>query len=344
MIKPGADDEIYPVNKLAMVVDALAAEGVPAEQALAEVGVAAAALRLPSARVSLNQVIACYRNADRLSRDPHFAYRAGLRFHVSTYGIFGFAILSSTNFRQTAHFALNYHQLATPLADLGFREGDGEAMWTITPLSNPRIDARLYRFLVELQVGAHVALHRDIMGPEFVPSALHVTYGPRGDTPGFEAAFGCPVVFGASENRMVFDAAWLDHRAELGNEVTYASIVRLCDTMMEELKLNLGTVGRVRQLLLVNLMQPTSFASVAKHLNMSARTLRRKLGEESTSFRQVLDELRLEMAVRYLRDTNLTVDEIGYALGFSESANFRHAFRRWTKAAPQEFRGSLREG
>jgi AraC-like DNA-binding protein len=85
-------------------------------------------------------------------------------------------------------------------------------------------------------------------------------------------------------------------------------------------------------------MRPTSFSDIAGHLNMSARTLRRKLREENTSFRRLADDLRMQMAIKYLRDTDLTVKDIAEVLGFSEAANFRHAFRRWTKAAPHQFR------
>src|SRR5260370_40598131 len=58
----------------------------------------------------------------KLSRDPHFSYHTGLRFHLSAYGMYGFAILSSMNYRQTMQFAEKYHQLATPLTELRFKE------------------------------------------------------------------------------------------------------------------------------------------------------------------------------------------------------------------------------
>lgn len=79
---------------------------------------------------------------------------------------------------------------------------------------------------------------------------------------------------------------------------------------------------------------------------MTPRTLRRRLREESTSYRDVIDELRMRVAIKYLRDTQLSIGEIAVSLGFSETANFRHAFRRWTEKAPNEFRrmlSSLRE-
>jgi AraC-like DNA-binding protein len=100
---------------------------------------------------------------------------------------------------------------------------------------------------------------------------------------------------------------------------------------MEEFDLHSGFVGKVRQVLMTNLMRPTSFERVAQNLHISARTLRRKLREENTSFRRLIDELRRDIAIRYLRDTDLTVEDIAESLGFSDAANFQHAFRRWTK-------------
>ena len=88
----------------------------------------------------------------------------------------------------------------------------------------------------------------------------------------------------------------------------------------------------------------TSLEHVAAHLGVPVRTLRRKLRDEETSFRDLFDQLRAEVAIKYLRDTQMTIDDIAHALGFSETSNFRHAFRRWNHASPQEVRHSLQMG
>lgn len=98
----GATDKIYPVTGIATIVASLAAEGISPSDALAGIHLSPPELGSPATRVSLSQVIQCYRNAGDLSSDPHFAYHAGLHFHVSTFGMYGFAILSSTDFRQAA--------------------------------------------------------------------------------------------------------------------------------------------------------------------------------------------------------------------------------------------------
>ena len=230
--------------------------------------------------------------------------------------------------------------MATPFGAVNFKEEDGCGIWAFQPLANPRVDPRMYKFLVEMQFGIIVSLHGDIMGPSFRVREFHATYRPPNDAARYPDIFGAPMLFGQSQNETLFDACWLDGRPKLGNEITYASVVALCDAMIEEFRLHAGLVGRLRQSLMVNLMRPIRFDDVADSLNMSARTLRRKLAEENTSFRKVVDDLRMEVAIRYLRDTELTVEDIAESLGFSDAANFRHAFRRWTKAAPHQFRGS----
>jgi len=178
MIRAGPNEKLYPVAKLTAVVDALVAEGVPLAEALRGTALSKDALSSPKTRVSLNQIFKCYQNASKLSSSPLFAYRAGLRFHVSTYGMYGFAILSSVDFRRTMRFAVDYHRLASPTADIEFQELEGRGVWTITPLAHPYVDAALYRFLVELQLGIHISLHRDFMGPSFVAQEVHFTYPP----------------------------------------------------------------------------------------------------------------------------------------------------------------------
>ena len=86
----------------------------------------------------------------------------------------------------------------------------------IDPVPYPLVDATLYKFLVEFQLGIHVSLHRDVMGASFVPQEIHVKYEPSLGSQKYHDVFGCPVLFEQSDNRLVFDAAWLSRTAELG--------------------------------------------------------------------------------------------------------------------------------
>ena len=331
-------EKAYSAAKISAVLDALVAEGVSPVGAFGDADVTLDDLHLPSTRISRNQLIQCYRNAAALSRDPHLPYTIGSSVHLSAYGMYGYAMLCSTDFRRTMEFAVRYHQLATPLATIAFHERDRMGVWTIEPLLHPRIDSLLYRFVTELQIATHISLHRDIMGEAFKPREISLRYGVANDFQITPALVGCPVRFEQATNQIEFDSAFLDAPPKLGNRTTYPSVIALCDDLIADLVLRSGAAGRVRSLLSTDVAERPSFATVAKLLKTTPRTLRRQLRLQDTSFRELSDELRVHAALRYLRETTMTMEDIAFALGFSDSANFRHAFRRWTGKAPQDFR------
>ena len=338
MIEIGWEQPVYSTAKIALVVEALAAEGIRAQDALRGVDLPPDQLTSSNVLVSVDQVVRAYRNALRLTKNPDFAYQTGLRAHVSLYGMYGFAMLSSMNFRETMRFVVRYHQLATPLVKLQFVEEGAHAAWKVDPVPHPSIDTQLYRFIVEMQFGVHVSLHRDIMGAAFRPSAYHVVFEAPPSNSSSDSVFDCPILFRQPENEIIFDSAWLNGVPQLGNEITYSTVLSMCDELHDILQRRKGVAGKVRTFVLANLGRHASLAAAAGHFNTPVRTLRRRLTEEGTSFREILDQLRIEVAIKYLRDTQMTIDDIAHALGFSETSNFRQAFRRWKEASPQQFR------
>lgn len=333
------DEKVYPVVEFAAVIDAMSLEGIAHQDLLARMRLSKAALTSPKTRISLNELAECFAYAAGHAPDPFFAYRAGLRLHVSAFGAYGFAILSSKDYRQTMRFAETYHRLVTPLTDIHFTEERGSGVWSFTPAVHEKIDHLVYSFIVEMVFGIAISLHRDVMGSLFRPRELRFAYPKPPHAAEYEQVFGSSVIFGRERNELVFDGAWLDGTPMLANEVAFATLRDFCKSQAAEFKGLEGVSGRVRQVVLEKIARSLSFEQVAQVLNMSPRTLRRRLEDENTSYRQICDDLRMNMAIRYLRDTKLTVEQIADALGFSDSANFRHAFHRWTSASPHSFRG-----
>jgi len=140
MVKAGSNERIYSAAKIAAIVEALTVEGVLAVAALEGVGVSHDALNSPATRVALDQIIECYHNAARLTRDPHFALHLGLKVHVSAYGMYGFALLSGTDFRKIMKAAVKYHRLVAPLAEIAFHEDGERASWSMTPIPHSRVE------------------------------------------------------------------------------------------------------------------------------------------------------------------------------------------------------------
>jgi AraC-like DNA-binding protein len=86
---------------------------------------------------------------------------------------------------------------------------------------------------------------------------------------------------------------------------------------------------------------PASLGDIANRLALSERTLRRRLRALGTSYNRILQDVRSATAKQWLRDSNLTMESIAWRLGYTETANFRHAFKRWTGQSPQAFRRQL---
>jgi AraC-like DNA-binding protein len=336
-IKVGFGEKLHSATKIAALIDTLLEEGIPPGEALRGVQLRADELHLPATRISLNQMIEACRNAMRLSRDPHLAFNVGSSIHLSTYGMYGYAMLCSTDFRTTMEFAVKYHQLATPLTNILFEEKGKCATWEIAPLPHPRIDAPLYQFVTELQIGIHISLMRDVMGASFTPIRIAVTC-PGSETRLTQELLGCPVLVEQPATQIVLDTAWSDRAPTLGNRATHAAVLEICDRLLAELGRRSGVAGRVREVLLENIANRPDFETVAKRLRTTERTLRRQLRAQQTSFRELVDELRMQLAIKYLRDTDMTGEDIALAIGFSDAANFRHAFRRWTRESPSEFK------
>ncbi len=326
---------------MAVTVDVLATAGVASREALRGTGVRAELLLLPSTRISLDQLIECYRNAVRLSSDPLLAYRIGSAIHLPAYGMYGFAMLCSPDARRSMEFAVKYHSLAAPVATIKFAECNKLATWQIEPVSHPRIDPRLYAFVTELQMAIHISLHRDTMGERFTPREISLSYSQPNCNGPLSEAFGCPIRYGQPSNRLVYDASWLDVPPRFRSVTNHASVLALCDQELADLMKRSGVVGMVRSIILQDIANDSSFAATAKALQVPPRTLRRQLRQRGTSFQELLDEVRAQIAAKYLQRTVMTNEDIAFALGFSDAANFRHAFRRWTNKTPREYRCAI---
>ncbi len=145
--------------------------------------------------------------------------------------------------------------------------------------------------------------------------------------------------------RVVFDAA--DARAPFisRNEAMWQTFEPTLRQRLDRLQAHASTAERVRACLVERLPSgETSMAQVAKRLLLSTRTLQRRLGDEGTSFHEVLRDVRAELAQHYLAQHELSGTQIAYLLGFDDPASFSRAYRGWTGASPEQARSSARVG
>ena len=341
-MRAGPDDKIHSVTQIGAIVDALEAEGVSAFDALKGVGLRKRDLSSTTTEVSVTQIIRCAKNANSLVQDPGFAFRTGLRFNASTFGLYGFALLSSTNFHDAMKFAEEYVSLVGPIATIAFTTRNSRSVWRVEPVPHSLVDPSLYRFLVELAFGIIKSIIGNMVGTRFGASEFRVKYAAPTRRYDYRKAFGAPVFFRRAENELVFESAWLTAVPQYANAVTHAKLKSLCDRLLEEMDLRIGLPGDVRRFMMLNRMQGVTHQATATHLGISQRTLRRKLQEHRTSFRKLYDELRMQLAIRYMSETRLALPTIAVLMGFADPSSFSRAFRRWTGKGPAAYWGSGR--
>lgn len=337
MIGPDLKDRIFNITKLRAATTRLAEYGADPAIALKGTGLVSEDLRQSDRLISIHQLIVAYSNIARARISPTLPFEIGRAVHVSAYGIYGYALLCSKNFRHSVKFAERYHMLALPISHIRFTLEPKVEGWVMRPIDHPLMDADLYAFVTNFQLGVHTTVHCDIMGPHFRPDAIQVDYG-RDQY--YQLPPDCTPVLrhGAVETKLFIGAHWLDAPPELGNEVTFVQFERLCRSELADIGRRCGLAGRIRTEILKTMAAPLSLEQLAHRLGVTGRTLRRQLAAEETSYRELLNEIRKELAMRYVEDGEMTNADIAHALGFSDSAGFRKAFRRWTGGAAGDFR------
>jgi AraC-like DNA-binding protein len=156
----------------------------------------------------------------------------------------------------------------------------------------------------------------------------------------YEQFFKAPIVFGSDACRLHFDAAMLDAPLPSANP----ALARLNDQVIVDYLARFDKTQlavQVRNLIIERLPsgEPNQ-GQIATQLHMSLRGLQRKLRDEGTNFKQLLEDTRQELACQYLKQSELSLGEVTYLLGFSDQSNFTRAFKRWMGLAPSEYRAS----
>ena len=334
---PDFNQRIYPAHKVAAVVNTLGNAGVQAAALLAGSGLSEDRLGSAATRISYGQMLTVFRNALRLSPDPAFALRAGQAMRVTAYGMYGYALMSSPSHTAALEFAVKSHRVMGPVAHLRVTVGNGDVVFTYDPILSHDARDGLYRACVEFVFTSQLTLDRDLYGPSFKFSRVRTTYPAPAHARVYRQLFGCPIEFDQPRNEVSFDAARLADPT-LYDPITNAVAHEMCEAVLTKLDRNDGIASRIRRLLIEHPGRFPSIGTLAAQLSMNPRMLHRRLKAEQTNYRNLLGEVRMSLAIEYLRRTGMTNEDIAARLGYSDAANFRHAFLRWTGKRPSDYR------
>ena len=313
---------------------ALEAAGVDSRALFEAAGLDIAALSDPQARFPAAATQTLWRLAVAATGNPAFGLEAARHAGQTSFHALGYSLSASTDLKEAFERLLRYFRVVTEVADLRFVE-----------------DGARYRFIVDTPPGSAapadeavdafcsvvIRMCRGLYRRDYAPRLVQLRRTAPVDTSVYERAFRAPVEFDAPLNAIDFDRADFEQPLEGANPelarhndaISAAYLARF-----EQSRLS----TRVHALLVEALPSGVpSQEQVAKSLLLSSRSLQRKLAEEGSSYKQLLDETRRDLALSYLRDARYSISELGYLLGFADTSSFTHAFRRWTGSAPSRY-------
>ncbi len=311
---------------------ALDAAGCDGAALLAEAGFELKELDGPDARCPLTKTAHLWRLALAATGDPAFGLKLTKQYKHTMFHALGYGLSASSTLKEAFERVQRFSHVVSDAVEYKFFRSGSEYHFIL----EPRIDIPVES--IDALVGMYLQLCRSRIGRDFAPLSVELRRPRPAVVDEFERLWRAPLHFGAEQNRLIFDRESIERLLDTGNP----ELARLSDAISTQYLARIerhNTEARVREVVTQRLQasEPTQ-EDVAEVLNMSSRTLQRKLGDSGTTFKKIVDETRHALALAYMSTPQNSVNEVTHLLGFSCSSSFTRAFRRWTGLSPSEWR------
>jgi AraC-like DNA-binding protein len=327
------------VENVHMVVAAAARRGVPPGRLLAAAGLDPQSLMADDGRVPAEPALRLWRAAAELCGDPGFGLSLVDDLHPYYVSGLGLAVQGSATFGDALYRIARFFVLVNQQAELALV--DEGRLVRVRLVVRAEVGVEELRHPAECLLAVLLWTGRRATGAALQPVAVAFRHPAPSELAAHQRAFGIAPRFEQPWDELVFARAALatPHLAPSGELITLAE--RRLQRQCSELPPVEAFAGRVRRMLLEELPfgEPT-LARLAARLRMSERTMQRRLSSEGTSMQALLDEARREISLRRLAESNQSIGEISFLLGFAGVRAFHRAFKRWTGSTPAAYRQS----
>lgn len=315
----------------------LARSGACWRQVCARAGADPGLLARPEARMPVRQYVEILELAAQASGDDAIGLRLGYAQLPSSLGLVGEASLHAPDIGAAIAYAGRFLSVHQEGASLELRTQGRQALIAYSICHGELLD---YRQDAELSVAKMLHFARIFTGcREWTPEAVYFEHPEPRDTAEHRRVFGAPVYFAQPCNALVVPRELLAQRIGGADGGRFADLQRRAETRRAQCDGGSDLLADLRRRVQCALRAGhVSIDAIAASMNLSERTLQRRLGEFGVTFNEVVERTRYELSCRYLRHQHLSLTEIGYLLGYSELSAFSRAFRRWAGVSPIAFR------
>lgn len=326
-----------PAQYVIVLLDLVRQRGIDSEQLLAETGIDQTQLARIGGRVDDETFAAIVDAAYRSTGDRALGLHLGQRLSLSAHATVGQAFMTCENLEQVLNFFLKYYRILAPALRVSYDQTDGRCWLTIT---ERYLDHEI-EFSHEILFAALLSNIQMLLNQTELNFRMEFPYPEPEHSDEYHRMLGDELYFDCKLGRISFSDEWLDARVPSSNPSLLALYEQECKRLLEDLEdddtLSEQTLAVLRKLEGHYPQMP----QVAEMLAMSPRTYRRRLTDESSSYQQLLDQVRREQATHYLQETRLPLASIAYMVGFNDVSNFRRAYIKWTGQTPREARSHV---
>ena len=330
------EDFLLPVLYIRHIAEQLREMGADIERWLAMSQLSEARLSSPTFKLDSPGFDALVRNAMTMTREPALGLLVGQRLTVASHGLLGLAAVSCGTVLEAAELLVRFMPVRTSLVSSAV-EGTPQGARVRFDETRPPGDTR--RAVLE----AVVLSVKNVLGTISVGHCQVSGVSFAFEEPGYASLarelFGCDVEYGTSWTGFSLPSKSLEVPLKTADPEALSAAAMVCQRELDALTADESVSARVRRAVLAKRDGIASLQVTARMLNMTARTLHRRLVEEGTSFRAIIEEVRHKLALEYLKGGRSNMQEIAYMLGYSDLANFRRAFKRWEAVPPTSFKG-----
>ncbi|UCJ15027.1 AraC family transcriptional regulator [Pseudomonas sp. MM211] len=332
------------VGFLYSLADAVRHLGHEPRPLLEHYGFDAPRLAEPQARLSIPRYMHLGHSAIELTGEPALGLLMGRFARLQQLGLAGITAAQAPTVREAARTLTRFEPLyASNYRGRSSLQEDSRGAWlrfhSIGPYN------AYNRFVVDSVLAGWLYQLSTLADTELRTEALHLEFSPPDYAQRYQAELACPPTFDAAFNGLRLDQQTLNLRNPQHCPGTWQELLQLCEQELQRLTRTHSLRERVSQLLGPRLhgCEP-DMEEIARQLQLPTWTLRRRLADEGTRFSTIVNETRRDLAIAYVRDTELSFGEIAYLLGFSSAEPFQRAFKRWLQQTPGELRRACRKG
>lgn len=295
------------------------------------------ALNSTDQSISPAQEIELTMNVYRALKTQELGLVIGPRYHLSSYGMFGLAAISSATLRDCYQVVLENILLTWTYFKVSVYDDEDKGYLQMAPV---RDLGQSMQFMLDRDLSAAWGIACDALGQTLPLISVELEHPRPQYAHLYEALFNCPIHFDADHNRLSFESRWFNQPLPEAEPDTSRVFANQCRDIVRKLQSDNSFSEHIRYFLLASDRTQPSLKMISKATNTSARTIQRKLAAEGTNFQAVLDNVRMNVASEFLTTTTLSIEMIAERLGFSDAAAFSHSFKRLSGKTPSAYRNS----